>query len=816
MWSSWIGGIVEVNGNPKAFNPNFLSMIFNYIKMAIRSLIRERVYSIINIGGLALGISVSVLLFLWALDELSFDKFHSKAENIFRINANFNRSGMVTAWSVTPGPVAYHAKKELPLVAEAVRVAEDNGQVVFTVNNQNFVETRIAYVDESFFRVFDYELKKGNKEKPFPDLKSIIISDAIAKKFFGHNDPIGQTVRFEDKEDFVVSGVMKNMPQNSTLQLDILFPFGILIHDFQANEYWKSLESDWGNYNYFTYLQLQDGADPNAVATSLTSIHLSHHSGDNIVGVKYTLQPIETIHLLNADLSDAGEKTVVLFTIIGFAILGIACINYINLATARATRRAKEVGIRKTVGANRGKLIWQFLIESGCISVLSLVLALVVIQLSIPYYNELSGKSLDFNLLGLNNVALLSLVLVVVWFVAGAYPAYVLSSFRPMEILRGKNFGTGGNSLFRKILVTSQFGLSIAIIVGTLVVQRQLNFIQEKKLGYSKENVFTFGFRGEEMFKHKQAILNSLQQHPGIEHVTMAGQNVIRIGSTTGDTKWEGQPTGQTLMVHPMNVQADFMKVMKMELAAGRGFLDSKGDTASYILNEAAIREMGITDPIGKQFSLWERPGTIVGIIKNFHHNSLKSKIEPTILYNRPDWLWMVYVKINGKDTKGAVARAEEIWKQYNPKYPFDYSFMDIAFDNMYKSEVRTEKLFAIFSLVAIVVSCLGLFGLSTFTATQRTKEIGVRKILGATVTQIVVLLSKDFIKLILLAIVVAAPVSFFLMRNWLQSFAYRIDIEWTIFGIAGLLALTIAMLTIAIHTTKAAAQNPVDSLRSE
>jgi putative ABC transport system permease protein len=790
-------------------------MILNHITIAVRSLLREKFYSILNIGGLTLGISVSVLLFLWAIDELSFDGFHSKAENIFRVNANFDRNGTVTAWPVTPGPVAYHAKKELPTVVDAVRIAEDNGHVIFSVNNQSFVETRTAYVDDSFFRIFDYELKSGNKEKPFPDLKSIIINETIATKFFGDSDPLGKTVRFEDKEDFVVTGIMKNMPKNSSIQHDILFPFEILIRDFQVNDYWKSLESDWGNYNYNTFLQLQEGTEPTSIAGSLTGIHKAHHSGDGLVAVKYTLQPIDTIHLLNADLSDAGKQTVILFFIIGFAILGIACINYVNLATARATRRAKEVGIRKTVGANRSKLVGQFLIESGFISILSLTLALVIIQLCIPYYNELSGKVLDFSLLGERNIMLLATVLVMVWLVAGMYPAYVLSSFRPMEIIRSKNLGSGGKSLFRKILVTSQFGLSIAIIAGTMVVQRQLNFIQNKKLGYEKDNIFTFGLRGD-MFKHKETIVNSLRQHPGIETITMAGQNVMQIGSTTGDTKWEGQQTGQSLLVHPMNVQHDFIPTMKMELSQGRGFLNSKADSASYILNEAAIREMGLTDPIGKSFSLWERPGTIVGVMKDFHHNSLKKKIEPTVLFNRPDWLWMVYVKTNGHDTKGAIAKAGEIWKQYNPQYPFEYNFMDVAYDNMYKSEERTEKLFTLFSMVAILVSCLGLLGLSTFTAVQRTKEIGVRKVLGASVTQIVVLLSKDFIKLILLAIVVAAPASFFLMQNWLKGFAYRIDIDWTIFAIAGLLAVVIGMLTISLHTMRAAAKNPVDSLRSE
>lgn len=790
-------------------------MIFNPIKIAVRSLVRDGLYSGINIGGLALGIATSVLLFLWAIDELSFDGFHAQSENLYRVNANFNRSGTVTSWPITPGPVAPYAMTEIPSVKMAGRVSGDNGQVLFTLNDKNFVEERTAYVDANFFQVFDFKLLKGNRTKPFPDTKSIIINQSTAKKFFGAEDPMGKTVRYESKDDYVVVGLMQDMPANSTLQFDILFPFDILINGYRPNDYWKSLETDWGNYNYFTYFLLKEGGNASEVGVAMSDIHHKNFKGDENLKVSYTLQPITDIHLIGADLSDAGLQTVRIFLIIGAAILAIACINYINLSTARATRRAKEVGVRKTVGANKGKLVGQFLVESGCITLLSMLLALVVIQVTLPLYNELSGKNINFNLLGVTNMMLLAGVLMSVWLVAGIYPAFVLTRFKPQEIMRGGSKVSGHNSLFRRVLVTSQFALSIAIIVGTLVVQQQLSFIQTKKLGYDKDNIFTFGLRGD-MFQNRETIINSLEQHPGIEAVTMGGQEIMRIGSTTGDTDWEGKQDGQSLLIHPMNAKHNFMSVMNMELVEGEGFLNSKADTARYIVNEAAVKAMGMTNPIGKKFSLWQMPGIIVGVAKDFHHNSLKKTIEPTVIFNRPDWLWMVYVKTNNQSVKTSVAKATEIWKQYNPQYPFEYNFMDVTFDNMYKSEARTEALFSVFAIVAILVSCLGLFGLSTFTASQRTKEIGVRKVMGASVAQIVLLLSQDFVKLILLAIVVAVPASYFLMQTWLQDFAYRVNMNWMVFALAGLVAIVIGILTIGLQTTKAAVQNPTKSLRSE
>jgi putative ABC transport system permease protein len=787
-------------------------MLRNYFKTAFRNLVRNTTFSVINITGLAIGIATSVLLLLWSQDELSFDRFHSKADRIYRLNANFINDGVKTTWQTTSGPLAHRANKEVTAVEMAGRISGEDGLVLMNVDGKNFIESNnMAYVDANFFQVFDFPLLKGNVTKPFPNTKSIIITEKIAKKYFADADPIGKIIQRENKDEFTVVGVAENFPDNSSIRYDLFLPFEILINNYHS-EYWKGLESDWGNYNYFTYLLLREGVSTKTVAEQLTKIH---HANQKESGVIYTLQPIIALHLYGPDMSEEGIQTVRIFWVVAIAILCIACINYINLATARATKRAQEVGVRKTIGASRAKLVTQFLIESSLVCVLAFLLALTVIQLAMPFYNQLSSKNISFELLGYKNILLLSGALIFTWITAGVYPALVLSSFEPLQVMRGKNFINGSNSIFRKTLVVTQFTLSIAIIIGTVVVGRQLSFIRNKKLGFDKENVFTFALRGD-MFKNKETILNELSRNSGIESVSIAGQNILNIGNTTGDSDWEGRLPNQTLFVHPMNVKFDFIKMMNMELVEGRSFIDSKADTASYILNEAAIKQMGIKDPIGKSFTLWNGKGKIIGVVKDFHHTSMKTQIEPTIFFCNSNWLWLVYVKTNGKDNAGAVAAAEKIWKKYNPLYPLDYSFMDVAFDDMYKSEMRVEKIFALFSVIAIFISCLGLFGLAAFTTLQRVKEIGVRKVMGASVSQIVVLLSSDFIKLVFVALIVAIPVSYYGMQNWLNDFAYRITVDWSIFALSGVFSIVIALLTVGYQTIKAAQANPSQSLKNE
>ena len=789
-------------------------MIRTYLKLAIRNLAKNKLYSSINIGGLAVGIAICLLLMLWVYDELSFDRFHIKADQIYKINANFDQNGNRMTWN-TPGPIATFGKQQIGVIEDAVRISDDNGTILLTYKDKKFVEdaakNSVAYVDPSFFRIFDFPLVKGNSEKPFPDNKSMIISESIAKKIFGDEQAIGEVLQIE-KEDFIITGVIKDMPVNSSIQYDVLLPFDILIQQYKPNDYWKSLESDWGNYYLKTFVLLDPLASIQAVADKLSDIH---HKNQKESGVQYSLQPIAELHLFGSDGREEGMQTVRIFMIVAIAVLLIACINYINLATALATKRAKEVGVRKTIGADRRKLIVQFLAESAIISIGALLIAVILIQLSIPVYNDLSGKNLQLNILNKNVFPLLIITLACTWLISGIYPALVLSSFQPIQAIRGRVTLSGGNSSFRKMLVVAQFVLSITIIIGTLVIGKQINFIRNKKLGYNKENIFAFGLLGE-MFKNKETIKTELMKESSIRSVTLADQNILELSSTTGDTDWEGKPHGVGLMIHPMNIDQDFLSVLSMELIAGKSFTGAKSDSAAFILNRTAVKEMGLTDPIGKSFTLWQTKGTIIGVVKDFHHRSIHTKIEPTVFLSNPKWQWIVYIKTDGINNEKAVAAADKIWKQYNPAYPFDYKFLDVFYDSMYKNEQRIGKLFFVFSTITVIISSLGLFGLATFTATSRIKEIGIRKVMGASVNQIIILLSKDFIRLIIIAIIVAIPIAYIAMENWLENFAYHTPMEWTVFAFAGCLSFLIVLIIISLQSIKASLANPVDSLRNE
>ena len=784
-------------------------MFLNYLKLAVRYLLRDKLYSFINIGGLAIGLAASGLLTLWITEEISFDTFHKNYRNIYHVNANV---GTPMPWTTTVGPLALHAKQEIPAVQQAVRIADNSGTNIITIGSTTFAdESPAAYIDENFLQVFDFKLLEGNPGKPFPDLKSILITESTAKRFFGSESALGKSIHMNEKDDYVVSGILKDFPTNSTIRYDILYPFQLLSKNYEPNAYWKTLETNWGNYFFHTYLLIEPDAKPEIIAKQLTDIHKSNQKETT---VSYLLQPIEQLHLFAADGSGDGSQTVRIFSIVAVAIVLIACINYINLATARASRRAKEVGVRKTVGAGRGKLISQFLTESGIIIVLALALALFLMQLAMPLYNAMTDKKMVLNFTDPGFLTVTGITLFIAWSVAGLYPALVMSSFKPLQVLRSKLTLSGGSSTFRKVLVVTQFSLSIAIIAGTLIVGQQQEYIRNKKLGYSKDNTFIFRFR-DKMYDNKETIKTELLKHPGIEAITMSSQNIMSVGSSTGDTDWEGKGD-RDFVIHPLCVDYNFMQVLNMELAEGKGFTGSLTDTAHVILNETAVREMGIEDPIGKRFSLWASPATIIGVVKDFHHSNLHSRIEPTIFYYNPGNLGLTYVKVNGKDNKGAVAAAEKIWKHYNPVHPFSYVFMDDRYDKMYRNEARTGQLFFVFSCVTIILSCLGLFGLATYTAALRLKEVGIRKVMGATVKQVVVLLSKDFMKLVAIGLVLAVPAAWFAMNNWLKDFAYKIDISWTTFIIAGVVAFVIALLTISVQTIRAAISNPVNSLRDE
>ncbi|MDO1451661.1 ABC transporter permease [Rhodocytophaga aerolata] len=788
-------------------------MFQNFLQTTFRNLWKNKLYSLINIGGLAVGMMASILLFLWVQEELSYNSFHQNTDRLYRVVTSIGTADSKQTWASSTASLAPFAAREIPGIEQTVRFIPNWEVSLFTYQDKKFKESTCAYADPSFFTLFNFPFVKGNPQQPFPNNQSIIITESIASKYFGKEDPIGKVIRTNDKEDFMISGVIKNIPANSSIQFDIFFPFDILVKRYTPNIYWKSLETDWGNFGYQTYFLLSPNASLPAIEQKLTGLQRKHNAYDH--SSVYSLQAFSTIHLYHPDGSDGRIQMVRIFFIVALVILLIACINYVNLATARATNRAKEVSIRKIIGANRPQLLAQFLGESAFTVLSALLLALLLIQWIIPAYNELTDKHMVLRLTDPTLLTTVGMTLFATLLLAGIYPALLLSSFQPLQVMKGKLLAGSGNASFRKILVVTQFTFSVALIISNFIIGSQLQYIRSKELGYTKENVFTVDMRGE-MNKHYQGIKSELLKQPGVMEVTSAAGNLLQIGNSTGDTDWDGKAPKSTFMVHAMAIEEDFLEMFDMHLTEGQNFTGSKADSTHYILNETAVKQAGIQDPIGKRFKLWVTEGTIIGVVKDFHFSSMHNKIEPAVFLYRPEWHWQLYIKTTGKEAPKAIAAAEKLWKQYNPAFPFEYKFMDQAYDQMYKSDQRTGKLFNYFAAITIIISCLGLFGLATYTAEQRTKEIGIRKVLGASVSNITLLLSKDFLKLVLIAFLIATPIAWYLMNQWLENFAYQIDISFWVFLLAGFLAIVIALLTVSYQAIKAALANPVKSLRNE
>lgn len=702
---------------------------------------------------------------------------------------------------------------EIPEVENAALIGRNDTYTIYESKGKIFSGDQYMYIEPSFFQVFDFPIINGDPKNPLPNPNSVVLTEEMAHKFFGDEDPIGQIIKADKKEAFTVSAVIKNFPLNSTIRYDMLFAMDHYRKIFGGNGDWKTIDEDWGNFGFSNYLLLKPGADYTKVEHKLDQLIVKHNKYVKAGMVKFRLQPLAKVHLYQADGTPSLIKTVRVFFLIAVVLLILAAINYINLATARATRRAKEVSVRKVNGATRGQLIGQFLLESSLMLLGAFVLACGLIALLRPIYEELTGKVIQLQMLDVNMIKVLVLTLLGTLAAVGIYPAIFLSSFDPITALKGKFSFGGSNKNFRNALVVLQFSSSIVLIVSTIVITNQLKYIQNKDLGFEKDYVFTLPSMG--MYEHLDAVRNELSSNPAIKAVSTSSDNLISSSSTTGDTDWDGKDPNRLFVVHPLGVDGNFIKDMKLSLIEGEGYTGAAADSNKFLLNETAVRLAGIHDPIGKRFKLWQTEGIIAGVVKDFHNVSLRSAIEPAVFYYYKD-NWNLYVKTSGENATAAITAVEKQWKRYNPNLPFTYQFLDDKFNEMYQTEQRTGKLFNAFAGVAILISVLGLFGLATYIAQRRIKEIGIRKTLGASVESIVNMLSKDFIRLVLIAFVLATPVAWWLMNTWLKSFAYRIDLQWWHFALAGILAVAIAFLTVSAQSVRAALSNPVKSLRSE
>jgi putative ABC transport system permease protein len=789
-------------------------MFKNYFKTAWRNLVKNRFYSIINISGLTIGLAVGILILLWVQDEFSYDRFNKKEANIYKLENRVGTGNSRQLWSVTAAPIGALAKKEIPGIEDAVRIAYNGSYGLYRYHDKIFSEEDCYYTDPSLFTVFDFELVKGDRENPYPDNNSIVVTETIAKKYFGNEEPIGKVIIADDKFNFRVSGVVKDFPKNSSFRANILFSISLLAQNmYTDNKEGKTIENDFAQFNYNTFLLLKPGFSFNGFADKLRQIHLRVKPDDT--DIEYVFLPLRKIHLYRSDGSDGGIATVRMFITIAILILVIACINYVNLSTARSMLRAKEVSLRKIVGAGRFQLFMQFIIETALLFLLSTLFALVLIYILVPLFNDVSGKEIMINYSDYHIWKIIALTIAGTLLVSSIYPAVLLSSFEPLKALKGKISARISDALFRKVLVVIQFGFSMILITGTLIIGKQLSYIRSKQLGYDKDHVLSMNMI--QMSSHFDAVKAELMKQPGIINVTRATNNIIQYGGRTGDNSWDGKENGETLMLSPFGIDKSYFDFFKMKLTEGSGFNGSPSDSMHFILNETAVKTARIKDPIGKRFKLWKTEGTIVGVVKDFHFASMREKIEPAVFYseNKPSY-GRIYIKTTGKDAHKAIAAAETEWKKYNAGFTFNYAFLDEAFNNLYKSERRTGFLYELFAAIAVFISCLGLLGLAAYTAQVRTREIGIRKVLGASVPGIIRLLAGDFIKLVLIAIIIATPVAWYVMNKWLQDFAYKINIGWAVFLSAGIIAILVALFTISFQSIRAAVVNPVKSLRIE
>ncbi len=786
-------------------------MLRNYLKVALRNIWRNKVFSFINVFGLALGLACSLLILLWVRDELRYDQFHVHGEQLYRVMENQQWSGVeINSVQATPGPLASALKAEIPEVQYASKVTWEQEDLLTVGNKAN--KEKGHYASPDFFRMFSFPLVQGNPSTAIASPTSMVISQTLAKKYFGTEEAaMGKYIRVNNKDHFLVTGIMRDIPENSSLKFDYVLPEVYYEND---NKWLK----EWGSNGIRTYVMLRENASAERVDTKIKRMVHRHDSAT--ANIDLFLQPYTEMYLYSNfenGKQDGGRiEYVRMFSIVAAFILVIACINFMNLATARSTKRAKEVGVRKVVGAGHRLLMGQFIGEAILIALMGMVLAIITVQALLPAFNALTEKKITLSLSDpAIGVTLLGLTLFT-GLLSGSYPAVFLSSLQPVRVLKGTLKFSAGAVWFRKGLVVFQFTLSILLIVGTVVVFRQVQYIKNKNLGLDRENLVYMPLEGD-LKKGFEAFKQELEQVPGIKTVSKSSGNAMEVGSSTTSVSWKGKDPNDKILFSQLAVGHDFTEAMGIRIKEGRTFSRQfTTDTANYIVNEEAARRIGLKNIVGEELTFWGKTGKIVGVMKNFHTQSLHMPIEPLVVRLRPEETYLVVVRMEAGKTTEALAGMERVARKYNPAYPFQYDFADEEFARQYKSETVIGQLTTYFAFLAIFISCLGLFGLSAFTAEQRTKEMGIRKVLGASVTSLVTLLSKDFLKLVALAFVIAAPLAWYAAGRWLQNFEYKIQIGWWTFALAGVLALLIALLTVSFQSIRAALTNPVKSLRSE
>jgi len=800
-------------------------MLKNYFKIAFRNLLRHKAFSAINILGLAVGMTACFLIFLYVSFETSYDNFHTKADRIYRIVSDVKTPSETIGSGITVAPLAINLKKDFPEVEDAVRLAADGFLV--KKGNTKFQEERSVLADSTLFNVFDFPLAEGDKNTALKEPMSIVLSQTAAKKYFGDADPVGQQLLLTGAAiNATVTGVMKDIPENSQIKADML----VSMSSYKQIYGYATSDSEWTNHNYLTYILMKPNTDVKAFEKKLPAFMQFHHGEEAKKLQMYEtlfLEPLRDVYLKSTHTGFTPAKifttgnvnNVYIFSIIAVFILLIACINFINLTTARSAERAKEVGIRKVIGAARFQLAKQFIGESIIICLIAFIISVLLCALALPLFNQLAGKEISNSILNHPlHILMLFLLSIGIGVIAGFYPSLVLSSYKPVSVLKGR-FSTGTKGLIlRKSLVVFQFTISIILIAGTIVVYTQLNYMRSQDLGFSKDQEIIINTNFD---KNKDAFKQSLSAVPGVLSTTYSsnvpGGGAASAYSQVENKAGEMQKTNLDLYA----IDYDYINQYKLKVIAGRAFSKdfATDSTQAMIINESAVKLLGYSSPqeaIGRNFDQWGRKGKIIGVLKDFHYKSLQQIIQPLTMRIEPSGFGTISIKVSAANLPSTIKSIESKWNQIIPNRPFDYYFLDDFFNKQYKAEDNFGNLFFNFAALAIFISCLGLLGLSSYSTMQRTKEIGVRKVLGASVSNIVNLLSIDFIKLVLIAFVIAVPLVWYGMNKWLLDFAYRTSISWWVFALSGFASVFIALFTISFQAIKAAIANPVKSLRTE
>ncbi len=790
-------------------------MLKNHLKIALRNLRRHKIISLINMIGLAIGMACAALILLYVRHELSYDQYHQNKNRIYRLVSKV-QGASYEAVAKVPGPWAIAAQKDFPEIEQIARFVFFNETLV-SRGEKRFYENGGLYADSTVFEVFSFRLLQGDHQTALTQPNTVVVTEALAQKYFGEENALGQTLTFDNQNQYQVTGVMANVPANSHFTFDYLV--SMASYNNPRRESWQWLQ-------FYTYLLLKEGASPAAVAEKFPDLLRRHVEAATAANYAPYLQPLTDIHLRSNLFREMQANSDVAYIYIFSAVAGfillIACINFMNLSTARASTRAREVGVRKVTGADRWQLIKQFLGEAILVSFAALLIALVCIDYLLPVFNTLANRQLAvdyfqdyFLVIGLLGMTLL------VGVMSGIYPAFVLSSFKPVNVLKGK-LPSSSRARLRQGLVVLQFAISAFLMIATGVVYNQLAFIQNKKLGFNEEQLVIIPIRDEAMRQKYETVKQALAQHPNVVSVSasanMPGGSDFGIPYEPAGIPRDNIPPARILVV-----DHDFIQTFQMEMAAGRSFSkDHLTDaTAAFIINEEAAKQLGWSDePLGKMIAMpniQRDASPVIGVLKDFHFRSMREKIGPLLFFiATPDWYSVLSVRLRPENMAETLTFLERQWAAFDPIHPFTYTFFDEGFAQLHQAEQQIGALLRYVSILAILIACLGLFGLAAFTAEQRTKEIGVRKVLGASVGSVTLLLSKDFTKLVLIGFIAAAPLAYYAMNRWLENFAYRIDIGWGVFALSGLLALTVAWLTVSYQSIKAALANPVEALRYE